>query len=1078
MSDSTRTIRRLAIVNRGEAAMRCLRGVKQLRAREGSDLEAIALYTEVDRDAPFVRHADEAILLPARGSAVASYLDHDLLLATLARTGADAVWPGWGFVAEDARFADRHAAAGITFLGPSGETMRKLGDKISAKLLAEAAGVPVAAWSGGEVADESEALRAAGQIGYPLVIKATAGGGGRGIRVVASAEELPAALRSAAQEARSAFGDGRLFLERMVIGGRHVEVQIAGDTHGSVVALGCRDCSAQRRHQKVIEEAPPPGLSRARLAMLESAAVRLAKEVGYRGLGTVEFLVSGAESCFLEVNPRLQVEHGITEAITGLDLVELQIRIARGERLPVGEIHERGCAIEARVCAEDPDAGFLPAPGVVARFDPPLGSGVRVDTGVVVGSRVPPDFDSLVAKVIVTAATREEACARLASELRDFELVIQDGATNKGYLIEVLEDPEFRAGGIDTGWLDRWSRERPKRDKHATRALLVAAILTYQRSRLDARRNFFVDAASVAPSRVPPSIGQLVDLAYRGEAYRLQVYAIGGWKYRIQLDGRTIGARLHEQGRHGGRLQFGGRSHRVLYDLTEADLRVEVDGSSYRFGRQAAGRVSAGTPAVVVAIDVSAGDSVEIGQPLGLLEAMKMEIGFTAPVAGTVKEVYVQKGRQVAAGDVLLLIDPGTEERAAAGGRRLVLPEEPDPLSVFFVEREGGGEAPDLAKAAAADPEARALALEAVRDEIRRVLLGYDADPERGERLVAFLEAPLGEGLSEEIRRELAEIRHDLEVFVDVERPFVRTPPLAASGAAAPSNSARLRMFVRRIRAGGAGIAEEFLALLEKALRHYGIRDLSHGDALERAVLRLFASQRTPLLRRRLVAGMVRRVVALARAGLDLSGDSTLGGALSHLNRLRGLVPDGLADAALEASYLIFEKPEAEVPAEGAGTGGPHGLSPEVARRIDLDRLRDFDLERLETPERIYAFHGRSRTMRGDERLFVFGEVPAAGEGRDPSEYVPAFERIFYEATRTLRSHLLLRDPGRRLRWNRITIVVQPEVALDSGLVDTLARRLAPATRHLGLEKLVVRLSLAAGGGRSRLARSRSCSPT
>ncbi len=1243
--NALRPLLRIAIVNRGEAAMRCLRALKQLRAREGTELVGIALYTEVDRDSPFVRLADEAYRLTTKGGAVAAYLDHELIVATLLRVRADAVWPGWGFVAEDPRFADRLAAAGIAFLGPSGDTMRSLGDKISAKLLAEEAGVPVAAWSGGAVADEAEATAAADAIGYPLVIKATAGGGGRGIRVVNAPGELAAAFRSATQEAKAAFGDGRCFLERKVSGGRHIEVQIAGDRHGHVLAVGVRDCSAQRRHQKVIEEAPAPGFSAARLEEVQAAAVRLARRVGYVGVGTVEFLASATEVCFLEVNPRLQVEHGVTEAVTGVDLVEWQIRIARGERLPERVPPPHGWAIEARVCAEDPDEGFLPAPGTVARFNPPLGAGVRVDTGVVLGSRVPPDFDSLIAKVIVTGQNRDEACAKLATELRDFELVLRGGTTNKGYLIEVLEDPEFRAAGIDTGWLDRWTHERPERDRLATQALIVAAIIAYQRARLDARRNFFAEAATTGSSRVPTSLGQRVDLGYRGEQYRLNVYAIGGWKYRLQLEGSTIAATMQEEGDHGGRLVYRGKYHRVLYDVTEADLRVEVDGRSYRFGRQTAGRVTAGTPAIVVAVNVRVGDHVTSGQPIGLLEAMKMEIGFTAPVTGTVKEVLVQKGRQVAAGDVLLVIDPGDKGADGAEGRRLELPDESDPLDLFFAGGHAAGGPLDFAQADRAEPEARRAAVEAVRDEIRRVLLGYDADPDRGEQLAAFLEAELPADLSVEFRRELAEIRHELTVFVDVERLFVRTPELAASGLAAPSNNARLRMFVRRIRANGAGISSEFLTLLERALRHYGVSGLTHGDALERATLRLFASQTTPLLRRRLVMGVIRRLVALASSGIDLAADTGLSKTLSLVNRLRGVVPDAVADAAVGAEYMIYQRPEIDTRAErttqqldtwlsaaerdpatlpadillrfaeaprrvfdrvgrwisdpdlgrrgialGAhlrrlytpfapsslppeidaaagfermtlrdgrvvlggvaraaemaetvssllkvaressnGTvggvdaielfvptddelpepvieallaslatagavakrltlcelpaGAPprhrtfvhsgsgrviertdlFGLHPETARRIDLDRMRGFELEPLEGAEGIYCFYGRSRAVRGDERVFVIAEVRGRADSPEASRYVPAFERAFYETARRLRDILAIRDPGRRMRWNRITIVVWPEMVLEPKIAEMLARRLAPATRHLGLEKTVVRLNLLPG---------------
>ncbi|MFB3117137.1 MAG: biotin carboxylase N-terminal domain-containing protein, partial [Myxococcota bacterium] len=301
-------IHRLAILNRGEAAMRCIRSVKALRALERSDLESIAIYTDVDRDAPFVRHADRAIRLEAPDGAVAAYLDHDRLIALLVRARADAVWPGWGFVAEDPVFADRVTDHGIRFLGPPGDVMRALGDKIDAKRIAEEAGIPVVPWSRGVVADEAAAARCAAELGYPVAVKAAAGGGGRGIRMVDSESELANAFRSASAEAKAVFGDDRLFIERKLPRGRHVEVQIAVDAKGSAMSLGCRDCSVQRRHQKVIEEAPPPGLSRDLCAELEQAAVRLVERVGYVGVGTVEFLLVGQEYSFLEVNPRLQVE--------------------------------------------------------------------------------------------------------------------------------------------------------------------------------------------------------------------------------------------------------------------------------------------------------------------------------------------------------------------------------------------------------------------------------------------------------------------------------------------------------------------------------------------------------------------------------------------------------------------------------------------------------------------------------------------------------------------------------------------------------------------------------------------------
>ncbi len=405
-STRTQRIERLAIVNRGEAAVRCLRTAKSLREREGGGLEVIVLFTTPDRNTPFVRQADRAILMPSPRGAVAAYLDHDGIIAALKESRADAVWPGWGFVAEDPVFVDRLAAEGILFLGPSADAMRSLGDKIQSKLFAETAGVPVSQWSGGALADEHEALAHAQRIGFPVVLKATAGGGGRGIRIVEHPEALSEAFRSATAEATAAFGNGSLFVEAMVQGGRHIEVQVAADKHGHARAFGCRDCSVQRRHQKVVEEAPPPGLSDAQLERLESAATSLVRHVGYCGVGTVEFLLKGEEFFFLEVNPRLQVEHGLTELIAGIDLVEIQIRIARGESIEGIPRQRRGVALEARVCAEDPDEGFLPSPGRIALFEPALGPHTRVDSGVTTGTVISSDFDSLIAKVITVGEDR------------------------------------------------------------------------------------------------------------------------------------------------------------------------------------------------------------------------------------------------------------------------------------------------------------------------------------------------------------------------------------------------------------------------------------------------------------------------------------------------------------------------------------------------------------------------------------------------------------------------------------------------------------------------------------------------
>jgi acetyl/propionyl-CoA carboxylase alpha subunit len=383
-----RPFTRVGIVNRGEAAARFLRAARAWSKRHRQPLEVVALYTDPDRRARFVREADRAVSLgpalqpSASGALQSAYLDIPRVIDALRGADCDAAWPGWGFLAERPAFVDACTDAGIVFLGPSAETMRRLGDKIASLRIAESHGVAVNPWSGGPVADAADALRHARRIGFPVVLKASAGGGGRGIRLVHDAESLAAAFTSAAQEARAAFGDDTLFVEALLPEARHVEVQVVADAYGHTLAVGTRDCSLQRRHQKVLEEAPAPGLGALEDA-LKSAAVSVARACGYVSAGTVEFLVSPDASrfSFLEINTRLQVEHPVTECVTGLDLVGLQIDIARGVALPATVAPARGHAIEARLNAEDPTAGFRPSVGRIGRFDLPTGPGIRVDTG-------------------------------------------------------------------------------------------------------------------------------------------------------------------------------------------------------------------------------------------------------------------------------------------------------------------------------------------------------------------------------------------------------------------------------------------------------------------------------------------------------------------------------------------------------------------------------------------------------------------------------------------------------------------------------------------------------------------------
>ena len=390
------------------------------------------------------------VLDPITQQLKSSYVDYGRLEQALAAARADAVWVGWGFVAEHAEFADLCREMGIVFIGPDGDVMRRVGDKIASKRLAEQAQIPVAPWSGGPVETLADAWRHAERLGYPLLIKATAGGGGHGIRRVRSADQLPQAFESARAEAFKAFGDPTVFMEQLVQGARHVEVQIIADHYGTTWAAGVRDCTIQRRHQKILEEAPSPALSPEQDQALREAAVRLSQAAGYHNAGTVEFLYQPESNrfSFMEMNTRLQVEHPVTECTTGLDLVKLQIHVARGGRLEGEPPRTTGHAIEVRLNAEDPDNGFAPAPGAIERFRILTGPGVRIDTGVAEGDAVPSEFDSMIAKIIAYGQNRKEALSRLQRALRESVVVIKGGASNKAFLLELLNRPEVQSGEV------------------------------------------------------------------------------------------------------------------------------------------------------------------------------------------------------------------------------------------------------------------------------------------------------------------------------------------------------------------------------------------------------------------------------------------------------------------------------------------------------------------------------------------------------------------------------------------------------------------------------------------------------
>jgi 3-methylcrotonyl-CoA carboxylase alpha subunit len=667
---------KILIANRGEIACRVIRTARRL------GIHTVAVYSEADADAQHVRLADEAH--PIGGPRPQdSYLRSDAIIEVAQRTGAQAIHPGYGFLSENADFADAVAAAGIVFIGPPGASMRKMGSKAGAKELMQAAGVPVVPGYTGEDQAPERLQREADRIGYPLMIKAAYGGGGKGMRIVRSAREFLANLESCQREATGAFGRDRVLLERYIESPRHVEIQVFADAHGNTIHLNERECSAQRRYQKVFEESPSPFLSPELRAEMGAAAVRVARAIDYVNAGTVEFIVapgdasSGPEFFFMEINTRLQVEHPVTEMVSGLDLVEWQLRVAAGETLPLaqGDIRQHGHAIEVRLYAEDPDAGFLPASG---RLDtlrlPPASAQVRIDSGVVEGDTVTIFYDPMIAKLIVHDHDRNAALARLRDALAQCR--IEGPKSNIEFLERLVRHPAIVEGRIDTGYLDRHLDEFIA-DGGATAdgTLLLGAAtaqLLHEEGKQQARAQVSGDPTSpwafADGWRLGHAGKRSLAFLYRGSEIALTAHgADGAYAIDAPAGSRTVqGARLAD-----GWLEarFDGVAHRLRVDRDAAALVVH-DGdrrlrlqpvAAYRHagmsGQEAEHRIRAPMPGRVVVVRTKQGDSVQAGQEVLVLEAMKMELALKAPRDGVVAEVRAGAGDFVEADTVLVVLE-------------------------------------------------------------------------------------------------------------------------------------------------------------------------------------------------------------------------------------------------------------------------------------------------------------------------------------------------------------------------------------------------------------------------------------
>ena len=662
----------LLIANRGEIACRVIRTARRL------GMKTIAVYSDADRTAKHVRDADQAVYLgPA--AAKDSYLRGDLILKAARELGAEAIHPGYGFLSENAEFADSCAAAGVAFVGPRPDAIRDMGLKDRAKAIAVEVGAPVVPGYWDHDQDPGRLMAEASKIGFPLLIKAVAGGGGRGIRVVEDEAAFGPALESARREAAAAFGDDRVMLERLVLRPRHIEVQVFGDQHGNLVHLFERDCSIQRRRQKLIEEAPAPGMTGEVRASLTAAALKIAKAVNYSNAGTVEFVADGTGPLrpdgfwFLEMNTRLQVEHPVTEAVLGLDLVEWQLRVAAGETLPLSQdkIALKGAAIEARIVAEDPAKGFLPSSGVIRGL--PDDGTIRVDTGFQIGDTFPDAYDSLVEKAIAHGANRKQALASLQAHLE--ARVITGISTNSGYLARLCALSSFAEGRVHTGLLEDEAEALAKPDALAARRLGLAAIAVQVAReleipegsspfdipdgwRLNAPAHLSV-AFALEDKRLAVELQSddiQISAGYHGDhavVARRLIHAYGKAKDWTILIAESAGPKADSRGDIAATLFVDGAGASLVergevwrYDFPAADASAD--------SLEASDEIKAPLPGKIAMFHAEAGQKVIKGQVLVVLEAMKMEHALTASRDGIIAETFVQEGRQVKAADVLI----------------------------------------------------------------------------------------------------------------------------------------------------------------------------------------------------------------------------------------------------------------------------------------------------------------------------------------------------------------------------------------------------------------------------------------
>ena len=902
------TCTRIGIVNRGEPALRFIRALQEFNLQHKTNIEAVALYTTVDEYSPFVRLADIAICIgnPMRtnklGNIVNAYCDHELIIQTLQEQHCDAVWPGWGFIAEDHIFVEKLENLGITFLGPSSVAMAKLGDKIAAKYLAEQSNVPLAPWV--EFSPnwtKEELISKADIIGYPLMVKASAGGGGRGIRKVHHAEELESTIQQVQQDVVKFFGQGGILLEKCVHHARHIEVQIVA-TPTTAYAVGVRDCSIQRKNQKVIEEAPSPILPKQIEDLICRSSEKLAISCGYVGVATAEFLYCPADqTCsFLEVNSRLQVEHTITEAVTGLDLVQAQIAIAMGIEWHPQNYQPNGHAIELRLNAEDPEKDFRPAPGYVAIFRPPSGPGVRVDSGISEGMNISEYFDSMIAKIIIWAPTRDLCISRAIRACQEMDAAVEDGATNQAFLHDILRHPEFIEGTAYTNWLDtamtNGSLVTVGGEKEA---LVAAAILEYQRQHQENINKFFIQNQDGIPFHFPTTTGQEIELRLRGANYQLSVACWQKNEFLVEIQQHIYRVEFRNIQAHIAEMWMEEQRHKILYSYGSAGITVELDGYSHTIERSTGGVVKAPTPAVIVGLSVEMGTKVNVGDKLCTLEAMKMELGVFATESGIVREVLCQINQQVLIGDALLIIDISD----ASAPQQISKIFSPPQRALLAEIRTENGIDPLLIEKL--DPIVQEKILEELQLLLRAPILGFDVLPQMNNLLQMLLKkfVSIEKMGKPRIWEHFSPI---LSMFADAIELLDRNVLLDIDDNTSIASHLAFYEFCRQHHEEEKAVLSCLQDSLQRTLEWYGIRNFSANDSMRDALFRLALANTNNSYRHNIISGLLQLFIALEKA--DWQTPESYAQLFTRVGQTALSEYPFVQDHAIHAHYIFFDR--------------------------------------------------------------------------------------------------------------------------------------------------------------------------